>query len=179
MKKILSFSLTICMLLTTICSCTQPNNYEGTNDNYYNEDHNEESNNEEPKIVNLTVDNIDEYIVFSTTLSDTSIQEFNIDNVERCSGKLTVKTASKQNVEYSNLKICFKVVADSSSAKYGWETVYSNKSPLREFNGVLNITYNGIWEESFNIISGWAIVASEEPEFSIVVTEVSGTATFN
>lgn len=169
MKKLLCFGMIVFMLVISMCGCVSDS---GTNNNNANNQINDE-----PKIVDLTVDNIEEYITFSTNISDPDVFEpVYADNMS-CEVKLTVKTASKQNVEYNNLQVGFKVVAESTTVGYGWDKIYFADTET-EFNGTLNLPYNGVWEDVFELESEFKRYVTDDPELKIIITSVSGEAKF-
>ena len=67
MKRLLCFGLTVFMFVVSMCGCGSDS---GTNNDNANNQINDE-----PKIVDLTVDNIEEYITFSTNVSDPDVFE--------------------------------------------------------------------------------------------------------
>lgn len=166
MKKVLAFLMVV--LIITLCGCT--NNSAVTNNG------GENMVDSVPESVNLTVDNIENYIVFSTNISEPDVHEPKlVSNCMSIKMKFTVKTASLQNVQFENLKISFKVVPEPTTVGYGWDEIYLPNTNT-EFSGALNIPYDGVWEESFKIQSQFIDYVTDNPNLKIVVTSVSGKA---
>lgn len=124
-----------------------------------------------PEVVNLSVNNIEEYVAFSIDISDT--EKWGIADTWRCTGKLTVKTVSKQKVEFKNLTVTFKLVPQASYQGYGWDKVCCDGSN-EEFSATLDIPYSGTWEESFRIQSEAQRYVGTDPKLKLVVIGVSG-----
>ena len=171
MKKIICILLTIFLIAGIFCGCDMGSTQQTDNDNVQET--------ESPTEIDLNANNISEYIVFSLDIGET--KEFHNVYADKHlrTVKITVKTASRQNVEFNNLTVNFKVVATGSTVGYGWDTVYvANSDPEKEFNGILNIPYNGVWEEVFEIksqyVDYWGV--SENPKLEIEILNVSGKA---
>lgn len=129
----------------------------------------------EPQTIELSVDNIGQYIAFTTEVSDVEVLGRATSNEKRGYGQLKVKTTRKQKVEFENLVITFKLQPESSSKGRGWDKVCSSGSN-DEFTARLEIPYDGSWEENFKIQSdlNWSI--DSEPDLKVVVMSVSGKA---
>ena len=171
MKKILCILLTIGLLASCLSGCdigsTQQTNSNNTQKF------------ETPTETNLNISNISDYVVFNLDIGET--KEFHNEYAKKHSRtvKITVSTASRQNVEFNDLTVNFKVVADGSTVGYGWDTIYTaNTNPKTEFSGTLNIPYNGVWEEVFEIQSEYVDYygVSENPNLKIEIINVSGKA---
>ena len=138
MKKILCILLTIGLLVSCFSGC----NIGSTSQTNNNNDNVQET--EAPTETDLNANNISEYIVFSLDVGET--KEFHNVYADKHlrTVKITVKTASRQNVEFNNLTVNFKVVATGSTVGYGWDTVYvANTDPEKEFNPDRRFTYHG------------------------------------
>ena len=173
MKKILCILLTI-GLLVSCCSGCGIDNAQQTNNN------NVQDFEKQPTETPLTVDNISNYLIFTTELSNIDIWEneyVDYPNPDtRGYATIKVKTASKQNVEFSNVNITFKVIAKGDTIGNGWDTIYPKNDSDNVFEGTLSIPYNGVWEESFNIMGEYKTFVYSKPDLTIEITSVSGTA---
>ena len=175
MKRTTGLVLAFLMFCALFCGCTtsstQDQNYQGVPTGGQQAT---VPTTQGPEIINLTVNNINEYLAFRTELSDTRVVEF-IDT-EVCYATLTVKVTCMQNVEFKNLKVSFKMVPEASSVGYGWDRIRLQGTNDTELNPTMNIPYNGTWEESFKILSEGRSYVSQRPMLKLVVTAVSGQA---
>lgn len=167
MKKLLCLGMIVFMLVLSMCGCVSDSGI--NNDNANNQINNE------PKIVNLTAENIDQYLIFSTDLGET--EKFDNPYAEKYlyTVKMTIKTSPKQNVEFENLTVYFDIVPDDSTKGYGWDQIFVPKTE-NKFEGILNVPFNGDWEEVFEIKSEYKEYVSSNPSLKIKIVNVSGTA---
>lgn len=168
MIRIISAILVCVMLSMFICGCSATTPVNNTQNNAQN-NLSTQAPETQRKVVDLTLDNIDEYLKFRTTVSDPNL--YGINDTWRCNANLTVISTSMQNVEFKNLQISFVLKSESP----GWEKFYmSSGDYLVEFKGTMSIPYNGTWEEVYDITSSVARYISEDPKIEFVITDVSG-----
>lgn len=163
MKKFLAVYLVL-MIIALLCGCANNNNNNET-----------EEIEEQPKTTVLTVNNIEDYIIFNTDISEPDVFENVYAGGMNCEVKLTVKTSSKKNIEYDNLKVSFKMVAEPSTKGYGWDKIFFADTE-EEFLGILDIPYNGVSENVFKIESQFLRYVTDDPNLKLVITQVSGAA---
>ena len=120
---------------------------------------------EEPKEVELTVDNIHEYLIISTEFSD--LIEYDSE-YKQDDGKLKVKTSPKKRGDFNDVTL--EVSFTSSST--GW----ASEGKVRlDRDKTLTIPFDGKFEETFRVSSDFARVKSSNPKFEITINNVSGT----
>ena len=168
MKKVVILVL-IAFTIFILCSCEDTesnnglyNNEQYTQNNSYTQVKQPQIEEITPKEVELTVDNINDYLLF--TISKGDLEEKYMADCHSVSGYPTVKTSAMKNVEFDNVTVTFEIRSDSS----GW------KEHAREYS--IALPFNGIYEDSFWVweISEPREFISTKPTFYAVVTEVTG-----
>lgn len=174
MKKLICILLIICLLAVCFCGCDT-----GSTQQTYSTNNGQQTE-EQPTKTTLTVNNILNYLIISMDVVDVKLWENEYVDIgdpdTRGYATIKVKTASKQNVEFSNVKITFKVIATGDTVGYGWDTIYPKNNADNTFEGTLNIPYNGIWDENFEIMGEFKNFVYSQPDLTIKITSVSGTA---
>ena len=125
-----------------------------------------------PQEVELTVENIDEYLLYSIEV--VTFEEDYISGLDLATGfaDVKIKTMSKQNVEFKNVSVKFKIVASNEK----WSELFViNADDTR----TIEIPYNGVREDAFRIKSASVPDYISRPNLSLQVESVSGTVVEN
>ena len=142
------------------------NNYSNTN--YQNKQSNMQGNQsvKEPQRINLTAENVNDYLFFTASAHDCEVNEEALDYLMG-QGYLRLKASRKSNVTFENVSVTLTV---GESEDRGWQKV----------NHTMQISADGIAEEDFTIHGMRKTHLSDTPLYnSIVVTDASGTVIIN
>lgn len=149
----------VCLLLVFVFACSA---FAGCGDN-------QNVGNNGNGSVDLTVENIHDYLNIYIDLGEKDVWTF--DDDWRRTGEVTIKTSCKRNVAFENLSITITL----KSSDKGWGEVNYERA-YNKFSQKLAISYDGIYEKTFKVVSEDVLYVEEYPEFEVVVTAVSGTA---
>lgn len=115
---------------------------------------------EEPTKRELTLNDVDNYFMFTTEVEDIKVTDEPLGN-ERGKGKLVVSVACKKKAEFENIILTLRLVTTSS----GWGTLENRE---------VQLSYDGNGEQVFNISSYIDSYVSERPTYKVEITDVSG-----
>ena len=134
---------------------------------------NNPSNQQQP--IQLTKNNIDDYLMFSVSSELTKVTEFSDKEYHR--RNVTVSAVQMRNVEFVDLNV--EIMLRSPQAEYGWATIYQYSEAHGqdiEFKDTLRIPFNGTMTKQYSLGSGFQKFVSSNPTFEVVVVSVSGQA---
>ena len=118
----------------------------------------------EPQIIELTVDNVKDYLLFSLKAEDVKVESIGYNGLDKGNGTLVVKSSAKKDVIFNDVKLTVSFVTSSS----GWGTLQDRE---------IEIPFDGDTENNFSIYSKIEDYVSKSPRYKIEVTAVTGTVT--
>lgn len=178
MKRIMSLLLSM-LLLMSLCACNK-NSAEDVS---------------EPEIIELTTENISDYLTINSTLEESTVEASYILGHEGWSGESTIKTEifTQTNAHFENvqLKLRLQIEEDTSWAEiYHWEFDDGNKTDetageytSRQYKLIdISVPYDGACERtdelSLMIVRFYDLTKGHDPltasNISVSVEEVSG-----
>lgn len=114
----------------------------------------------QPQKRELTLEEVNDYFMFTTSASDVTKSDEPLGN-ERGKGKLTVTVGCKKRAEFEGVVLTVSLVTNK---EYGWPNL------TRE----LQLSYDGKCEQIIDISSYIVSYVTSTPKYTVEVTAVSG-----